>query len=331
MNIVNQQLMACIVDKTKAFLDQGECLKLELVLREVLDNYLIQENDRPPTNCSNDSLIKLFLDAKNLEGCSQKTCAFYKKIMSYLTREVTTSFYMVKTRELRDFLTSYQNRTGCSNCTLDNMRKVYSSFFTWLEEENYIIKSPMKAIHIIKGPKHIKDTFSPDEIENLMDSCHCDRDLAIMNLLLATGMRIGELVRIDRYDVDFDRREIKVLGKGSKERLVYFDYKTKLILKKYLRSRSDKEDPLFVCLRGKGRRISINGIESRLRKMGRKNGVSRIYPHKFRRTMATKGIAKGMTIENMKTLLGHNQLETTMTYVVINQNNVKNSYDTIIA
>lgn len=196
---------------------------------------------------------------------------------------------------------------------------------------SYIKKSPIRRIHKIKTKTTVKEVISDEDIEKLRDSCDVPRDKAIIDLLYSTGMRVGELVRLNISDINFEERECIVYGKGDKERRVYFDAKAKLHLQNYINSRNDTNPALFVTLDSPFDRLKISGVEIRLRELGRRINVSRIHPHKFRRTMATRAIDKGMPIEQVQKVLGHSQIDTTMQYAVVNQNNVKNSHRRYIA
>ena len=229
----------------------------------------------------------------------------------------------LRTDDLRNYLAEYQSANGCSKGNLDNIRRILSSFFSWLEEEDFVLKSPVRRIHKIKQPKIVKETYSDEALERMRDECENARDLAIVNLLASTGMRVGELVGLDRDDVDFKNRECVVFGKGSKERVVYFDARTKIHLENYLASRTDDNPALFVSLLKPHQRIALSCVEIRIRKLGKKLGLSRAHPHKFRRTLATRAIDKGMPIEQVQRLLGHTKIDTTLQYAMVDQNNVK--------
>ena len=243
-----------------------------------------------------------------------------------MNEKIDMSITYMTTDDLRTYLTDYQKMNNCSKASVDNIRRNLSSFFSWLEEENYILKSPMKRIHKIKTDKVIKETYSDETLELLRDNCTSLRDLAIIDLLSSTGMRVGELVKLNINDIDFENRECVVFGKGNKERPVYFDARTKIHLKNYLNARTDNNPALFVSLDLPHDRLKISGVEIRLRQLGRRLGISKVHPHKFRRTVATKAIDKGMPIEQVQSLLGHSQIDTTMHYAMVNQNNVKESH-----
>lgn len=278
---------------------------------------------------TDESLIKSFLSAKNVEGCSKRTISYYKStienLMMYM-KSYSKSLRELETNDIRKYITDYTNNHSANKTTLDNIRRIISSLFSWLEEENYIIKSPARRVHKIKTGKTIKTVYSDEELEILRDNSKNIRNLAIIDILASTGMRIGELVNLKISDIDFDKRECKVLGKGNKERIVYFDARTKIHLKEYLSTRLDNEKSLFVSLNSPNNPLKISGIEIMLRALGKQLNINRVHPHKFRRTLATKAIDKGMPIEQVQVLLGHSKIDTTMHYVMVNQNNVKQSH-----
>lgn len=280
---------------------------------------------------TNSEFINKFISAKNIEGCSYRTLKYYKHELEKALSTSNLNVTQMTTETLRDYLSYYHDKTKCSKANIDNIRRILSSFFSWLEEENYIIKSPMKRIHKIKTDKVVKETYSDENLELLRDGANCLRDLAMIDLLSSTGMRVGELVKLNIKDIDFENKECIVFGKGNKERPVYFDARTKIHLLDYLKSRNDNNNALFVSLDSPNSRLQISGVEIRLRKLGKKVGISKVHPHKFRRTMATKAIDKGMPIEQVQNLLGHSQIDTTMQYAMVNQNNVKQSHRKYIA
>ena len=280
---------------------------------------------------TNEELINKFISAKEIEGCSQRTTKYYESTLLKMNLKMNKGITHMTTDDLRTYLTEYQKINNCSKASVDNIRRNLSSFFSWLEEENYILKSPMKRIHKIKVDKVIKETYSDETLELLRDNCGCLRDLAIIDLLASTGMRVGELVKLNINDIDFENRECVVFGKGNKERPVYFDARTKIHLKNYLNTRNDNDPALFVSLDAPHERLNISGVEIRLRQLGRRLGIQKVHPHKFRRTVATKAIDKGMPIEQVQSLLGHSQIDTTMHYAMVNQNNVKESHRKYVA
>lgn len=285
-----------------------------------------EETDQIKEKETNSELLDMFISAKRVEGCSEKTLKYYQASIMRLFSTVDIPAIRMRTDDLRGYLSEYQQTSQCSKSNIDNIRRILSSFFAWLEDENYILKSPVRRIHKIKSNQPVKETYTDESLEIMRDQCGCLRDLALIDLLSSTGMRVGELVRLNRSDIDFENRECVVFGKGSKERPVYFDARTKIHLKNYLDSRTDKNPALFVSLIQPFKRLEISGVEIRLRNLGRKLGITKVHPHKFRRTLATRAIDKGMPIEQVQRLLGHAKIDTTMQYAMVNQNNVKISH-----
>ena len=304
-------------------------VQMKRLQESLLRNFV--ENEAPKDLTDNAEYLRLYLDAKRIEGCSERTIAYYRVTIERMLQYITVSIRKVTTEEIRKYLVDYQKLNNCSKVTVDNVRRNISSFFGWLEEEDYILKSPMRRIHKIKTRQNVKHTISDEDIEKLRDGCDCLRDLAIIDLLYSTGIRVGELVNLNRADIDFEERECVVFGKGGKERRVYFDARTKLHLQKYLASRTDSSPALFVTLDAPHQRLRISGVEIRIRELGRKLHLEKIHPHKFRRTMATRAIDKGMPIEQVQKILGHSQIDTTMQYAMVNQSNVKTSHRRYIA
>jgi Site-specific recombinase XerD len=280
---------------------------------------------------SNKEYMTMFLEAKTIEGCSTRTIQFYKATVGRMLQNITQSIRKITTEDMRTYLSEYQKINSCSKVTIDNIRRNISSFFSWLEEENYILKSPMRRIHKIKTNQQVKEVISDEEIEKMRDQCFCKRDLAILDFLYSTGIRVGELVNLNISDINFDERECIVFGKGGKERKVYFDAKAKIHLQSYLVDRIDRNPALFVTLDAPYTRLKISGVEIRMRELGKKSLVNKIYPHKFRRTMATRAIDKGMPIEQVQKILGHSQIDTTMQFAMVNQSNVKNAHQKFIS
>ena len=291
-------------------------------LQEVLLKRLVKDEPEKK-KISNQEYLTKFLEAKKIEGCSERTIKYYKVTVEQLLRKVLDPIRKVTTEQMREYLLDYQKINNCGKTTIDNVRRNISSFFSWLEEEDYILKSPMRRIHKIRAEKLVKNVITDEDIERLRDGCDCLRDVAMIDLLYSTGIRVGELVRLNRSDINFSERECVVFGKGDKERRVYFDAKSKIHLINYLKSRTDANPALFVSLDRPYSRLKISGVEIRLRQLGRKLNLDRVHPHKFRRSMATRAIDKGMPIEQVQKILGHSQIDTTMQYAIVNQNNVK--------
>ena len=291
-------------------------------LQEVLLKHLVKDEPEKK-NISNQEYLTKYLEAKKIEGCSERTIKYYRVTVEQLLRKVLDPIRKVTTEQMREYLVDYQKINNCGKTTIDNVRRNISSFFSWLEEEDYILKSPMRRIHKIRAEKLVKNVITDEDIERLRDGCDCLRDVAMIDLLYSTGIRVGELVRLNRSDINFSERECVVFGKGDKERRVYFDAKSKIHLINYLKSRTDDNPALFVSLDRPYSRLKISGVEIRLRQLGRKLNLDRVHPHKFRRSMATRAIDKGMPIEQVQKILGHSQIDTTMQYAIVNQNNVK--------
>lgn len=315
-----------IINEMAEYLNVSQMKKLQEVLLKVCS-----EKDTVKTEISNHEYVQLFLDAKKIEGCSDRTIQYYRTTIDKLFDSISVPVRKISTEEIRRYLVEYQQINNCSKVTVDNVRRNISSFFSWLEEEDYILKSPMRRIHKIKTKQQVKEVISDETIEQLRDNCKCLRDLAIIDLLYSTGIRVGELVNLNISDVDFDARECVVFGKGDKERKVYFDAKAKIHLQEYLSCRTDNNPALFVTLDAPYERLKISGVEIRMRRLGKKLNLEKIHPHKFRRTMATRAIDKGMPIEQVQKLLGHSQIDTTMQYAIVNQTNVKTSHQKYIA
>lgn len=324
VSIMEEKIIA-ITNEMAEVLNIAQLKKLQEVLVKA---FTTEEPEQKPTN---HEYLRLFLEAKSIEGCSPRTLQYYEVTVQHLFAAVNLPVRKMTTERMREYLSDYQQRRNCSKATIDNIRRNISSFFSWLEEEDHILKSPMRRIHKIKTKKTVKEVISDEDIEKLRDSCTTLRDLAMIDLLYSTGIRVGELVRLNIEDVNFESRECVVFGKGDKERRVYFDAKTKIHLKNYLESRRDTNRALFVSLLAPYNRLAISGVEIRLRKMGRMLNLKSIHPHKFRRTMATRAIDKGMPIEQVQKILGHAQIDTTMQYAIVNQNNVKMSHQKYIA
>ena len=321
-----EEKLVKIINEMADYLNIAQMKKLQEVLIKNLSDARPEKEQ-----ISNQEYLKMFIEAKQIEGCSARTLQYYQVTIEHLLKNIDTVIRKITTDEIRTYLAEYQQRNNCSKVTVDNVRRNISSFFSWLEEEDYILKSPMRRIHKIKTKQPVKEIISDEMIERLRDKCRCSRDLAMIDLLYSTGIRVGELVGLNISDIDFEERECVVYGKGDKERRVYFDAKAKLHLQNYINSRTDTNPALFVTLDSPYERLKISGVEIRVRELGRKLNIEKIHPHKFRRTMATRAIDKGMPIEQVQKILGHSQIGTTMQYAIVNQNNVKTSHRRYIA
>lgn len=303
-----------------AVLTENQMKTLEQVLTKHLSGIITAESEQKDTD-----LLPAFIAAKRVEGCSEKSLRYYESTIRNMLNTISKPEKQITTEDLRSYLDTYQRRGTVSKVTLDNVRRILSSFFSWLEDEDYIVKSPVRRIHKVKTGKTVKETYTDESLELMRDHCDNPRDLALIDLLASTGIRVGELVKLNRDDVDFENRECIVFGKGNKERKVYFDARTKIHLQKYLANRTDDNEALFVSLIKPFERLQISGVEIRLRKIGRELGIHKTHPHKFRRTLATMAIDKGMPIEQVQQLFGHQSIDTTLQYAMVNQANVKNS------
>lgn len=321
-----EEKIVTVLNEMAAYLSITQMKKLQEVIVKAF-----AENEAEKVNISNEEYMNMFLAAKQIEGCSERTIQYYKVTVERMLNQIPTEVRKITTDDIRIYLAEYQQANSCSKVTVDNVRRNLSSFFSWLEEEDYILKSPMRRIHKIKTKQPVKEIITDEMIERLRDNCKCSRDLAMIDLLYSTGIRVGELVGLNKSDLDFEERECIVYGKGDKERRVYFDAKAKLHLQNYLSSRTDNNPALFVTLDAPFKRLKISGVEIRIRELGRRLNIEKIHPHKFRRTMATRAIDKGMPIEQVQKILGHSQIDTTMQYAIVNQNNVKTSHRRYIA
>lgn len=319
---MKQDFIKDVIQGMLSYLNNAQCEKLQEVLQYTLVKYELTETEQQESN-SEQNYVELFLSAKRIEGCSEKSLKYYKATIEMMIVTVGKNIKHIETEDIRRYLTEYQKNKKSSKVTIDNIRRILSSFFSWLEDEDYILKSPVRRIHKVKTVTNIKETYSDEALELMRDNCTELRDLAIIDMLASTGMRVGEMVLLNRNDIDFNERECIVFGKGSKERVVYFDARTKIHLQNYLESRTDDNPALFVSLKAPHKRLQIGGIETRLREFGKQLGLHKVHPHKFRRTLATMAIDKGMPIEQLQQLLGHRKIDTTLQYAIVKQSNVK--------
>lgn len=319
---MKQNLITDIIQGMLPYLNNAQSKRLQEILQSTFTNYEITSSTVEAKEAEQD-FVELFLAAKRIEGCSEKSLKYYEATITTMIKTINKNVKYIVTDDIRGYLTEHQQKKGLSKVTIDNIRRILSSFFSWLEDEDYILKNPVRRIHKVKTGTNIKETYSDETLEIMRDNCNELRDLAIIDMLASTGMRVGEMVLLNRNDIDFNERECIVFGKGSKERIVYFDARTKIHLQNYLESRNDNNPALFVSLKSPHERLKIGGIEARLREFGKKLGLNKVYPHKFRRTLATVAIDKGMPIEQLQQLLGHRKIDTTLQYAMVKQSNVK--------
>ena len=322
---MKETIIQAVLDGMRAVLTDNQLELLTDVTRKALSECEITPKATvdEQRNKENAELLGAFISSKKVEGCSDKTIHYYKSSIEKLITTVKKNVCDIATNDIRCYLADQQEQRGLSKVTIDNLRRIYSSFFSWLEDEDYITKSPVRRIHKVRTDALVKEVLTDENIEVLRDSCQELRDIAMIDLLLSTGMRVGELVKINREDIDFQERQCVVFGKGNKEREVYFNARTKIHLKKYLEQRTDTNPALFVSLHEPHTRLTISGVEVRLRQLGKRVNLNKVHPHKFRRTLATMAIDKGMPIEQVQKMLGHVKIDTTLHYAMVNQTNVK--------
>lgn len=323
---MKEELITGVMQQMLPYLDNAQLRQLKQVMEQILFHYEVTDVEIKKAEDDSSELVAMFIAAKRIEGCSEKTLKYYQTTINAMITSLGKNVRCILTEDLRTYLTDYQSSHQSSRVTIDNIRRILSSFFSWLEDEDYIIKSPVRRIHKVKTATSIKETYSDEDLEKMRDNCEELRDLAMIDMLASTGMRVGEMVLLNRNDINFTERECKVFGKGDKERVVYFDARAKLHLQEYLQSRVDDNPALFVALRAPHRRLQIGGIEHRLRKMGKRLNIPKVHPHKFRRTLATMAIDKGMPIEQLQRLLGHRRIDTTLQYAMVKQSNVKTAH-----
>ncbi len=320
-----EEFLAALLDAMKPFIWKKDVKVVKDTIAKCFEGIEVRKIDdgNPITN---EDALNLFVDAKRIEGCSERSIGYYNTTLKALFKSITKNYLVIETEDLRKYLSDYSQNSKASKTTVDNVRRVISTFFSWLESENYIVKSPTRRIHKIKVGKVVKETYSDEMIELIRQNAASHRDLTIIDFLISTGVRVGELVKLNIIDLNLEAKECVVVGKGNKQRKVYFDARTKIEIKQYLDSRDDDSKALFVSLSKPHDRLQISGVETVLKKIGKKVGLGRVHPHKFRRTLATKAIDKGMPIEQVQKMLGHAKIDTTLEYAMVDENNVKISH-----
>lgn len=320
---MKQELMTEVMQQMLPYLDNAQLKQLKQVMEQALLRYEVTDAKVNLEENDSSDIVSKFIAAKRIEGCSEKTLKYYQATIDAMISSLGKNVRHILTEDLRTYLIEYQSKNQSSRVTIDNIRRILSSFFSWMEDEDYIIKSPVRRIHKVKTASSIKETYTDEDLEKMRDNCEELRDLAMIDMLASTGMRVGEMVLLNSDDINFAERECVVFGKGDKERIVYFDARAKLHLQEYLDSRTDDNPALFVSLKAPHNRMTIGGIETRLREMGKRLNIPKVHPHKFRRTLATMAIDKGMPIEQLQRLLGHKRIDTTLQYAMVKQSNVK--------
>ena len=320
---MKKEIITEVLQRMLPYVNNQQLDQLKSTVDSVLTKYEIADDSIIQ---SSEELVSKFIEAKRIEGCSEKTLNYYRKTITDMLSSIEKEAMHITTEDLRKYLTDYQEKKKISKVTVDNIRRILSSFFSWLEDEDYILKSPVRRIHKVKTTSTVKETYTDEALEQMRDGCTELRDLAMIDILASTGMRVGEMVLLNRNDINFNERECVVLGKGNKQRIVYFDARTKIHLQNYLESRTDNDEALFVTLKSPHTRLTIGGVEVRIRELGKSLGMNKVHPHKFRRTLATVAIDKGMPIEQLQQLLGHKRIDTTLQYAMVKQSNVKNAH-----
>lgn len=324
INNVTMSLTKSLSDK------QIEELRNALYIQ--LNDYDIANKETHLTviNTQSDNLLKQFIATKKVEGRSDNTLKRYYDVCYPMIHNINKPINEMTTYDLRFYLAQYQTTRKVSNRTLDGMRRCLKSFFTWLFSEGLINNNPSLALAQIKYDKTIKKPYKITDMEKIKRSCNNRRDRALVEFLYSSGCRVSEVVKLNRTDINFMKNDIVVFGKGSKERRVYINDITKMYLQEYLESRTDTNSALFVSLKKPYRRLEKSGIEAVLKKLGANSGVDNVHPHRYRRTLATNLLDRGVSIQNVATILGHEDLKTTQIYCYINEENVKMSYDRYI-
>lgn len=320
---MKEEFVNLVIQDMLPVLNNAQLEKLKASLEKELVGKQVVEEGKEDKMENNEDLVKKFISSKRLEGCSEKSLLYYERTLNAVLKGINKPLKTIITDDLRNYLTAYQSKNEVSKVTIDNVRRILSSFFSWMEDEDYILKSPARRIHKVKATISIKNTFTDEEIEMMRDACRTPRDLAIIDMLASTGMRVGEMVKLKRSDINLAERECVVLGKGDKQRTVYFDARSKIHLQKYLQTRNDSSEYLFLSLNNPNKSLEIGGIEHLIKRLGAQIGIKKAHPHKFRRTLATGAIDKGMPIEQVQQLLGHKRIDTTLMYAMVKQSNVK--------
>lgn len=312
---------------------QEQCGELKSALYMALQDYELEKRCTELLDMDTGYIhyMQLFLARKKTEGKSERTIDLYKLHLTRMLQILNIPVDKITENDLFVYLAKYKKDNNVSNAYLDNIRLVFSSFFGWLNAKGYIPKNPTAGLEPIKVEKKIKQPFSDEELEKLRRICTQERDLALIEFLYSTGVRVSELVALNRKDIDFYGKNVVVYGKGSKERETYLNASSCLHLKAYLDGRTDGNEALFVSERAPHTRITVAGVEKILRRIGKDAGVTKVHPHRFRRTMATNVLKKGMPLEEVKELLGHTKLDTTMIYCTISKDNVKHSHQRLMS
>ena len=317
-----------IIPNVLRWMNGREMGELKNALYYVLSEYDISEKctDLQRVDRSWESVLGTFLVRKRVEGRSERTLSLYNLHLRRMLQNLNKPVEEITEADLFLYIEMYKRKRNVSGVYLDNIRLVFSSFFGWLNIKGYISRNPAAGLDPIKAEKRIKKPLSDTDLEKLRRKCRLERDLALIEFLYSTGVRVSELVALNRQDIDFSSMDVIVYGKGAKERETYLTAASCMHLKEYLDSRTDDNEALFVGLKSPHKRLTVSGVEEILRRLGKQTGIEKVHPHRFRRTMATNILNKGMPIEEVKEILGHVKLDTTMIYCQVNKENVRHSH-----
>lgn len=313
--------------KSAVFASLGNCEIFEI---NVSTDIVVSEE-------KNQRAISMFFIAKKVEGLSDKTLKYYRQVINKLFRVVSKPVDLMVTDDIRYYLAIRQIEDKISLTSIDNERRIINSFFEWLALEDYVHKNIVKPIKKIRFKKKKKKAFTPVEISKIKDACLSlkteekqKRALALIEVLLSTGCRVGEISGLTIDNIDLDIGTAVVLGKGNKERTVYLNDVSKMRLKEYWACR-DNQTPFCFSSVAQGKKnfsgqMYIRGIEILIQELGKIAGVPNCHPHRFRRTMASEAIRRGMSIIDVQRILGHESLETTKIYLDLDDSNLKFSH-----
>ena len=330
---MKDEFVTNVITAMMDIVNQTQMMKLKEVLYMCLNEYEITTRSTELMDVDNSYMhyLNMFLVRKKTEGKSDRTLKQYRFHLVNLLQTLNMQIEKITENDLFCYLARYKKDRNVTNIYLDGIRLVFSSFFGWLNAKGYIHKNPMMGIEPIKVEKRIKKPFTDEELEKLRRMCEYERDLALVEFLYSTGVRVSELVALNKKDIDFYGKNVIVYGKGSKERETYLTASSCLHLKTYLESRTDKSEALFVSSKAPYNRLTVAGVEKILKRLGNMAGVKKVHPHRFRRTMATNVLKKGMPLEEVKELLGHTKLDTTMIYCTVSRENVKHSHQRLMS
>lgn len=323
-----EEITQTVMMKLHNALDVDQLRATQDALTMVLHRYTISENKGeivPYTEDQNAAIVNHYIMVKTIEGLSNKTLRYYRcEILKFLTA-MNKPVSSVSTNDIRYYL-AVKMKNGVSKTTADNTLRILRTFFKWTAAEEIIKKDPTLTIKKIKFDKLIKKPFSESELEQLRASMKSTRDKAILEFLFSTGARVSEVAALNKADVDFVKEQCIVFGKGHKERYVYLNAKCIFWLQRYLSERNDQNEALFVSENEPHHRLKISAFELTLRKQGKACGVPDVHPHRFRRTAATFALRRGMPIDQVRQMLGHTQIQTTLLYAVTDDIETKESH-----